>query len=99
VADADKLPEKTPAEVARESHKAKVDAWLNEKCPTLRCSACGKDSFGLPPLGIIPEVTGMPMWLGGGMPVMSLVCVECGHIELFSAMVMGLFPQKQEEKK
>jgi hypothetical protein len=74
--------------------------WLNEKCGKLRCTACGNSKWEIAQanivLGFNPTTT--RFHYHDGLPVVSLACGNCGHIEMFSSGIMGIKPEPIAEE-
>ena len=71
--------------------------WLNKQAPEapLRCFVCGLGAWTILPFGNMP--VGYDVHSGRinymvGTPMIGLACNNCGHIEWFSANVIGLQP-------
>jgi hypothetical protein len=77
-----------------QQQKAAID-WLREKLGQKQCSECGNASnFGT---GDIVNLTayypGGSIVVGGpSVPVLPVICNNCGHVRLFSAVAMGILP-------
>ena len=73
----------------------KIDDWLKQKCLLFVCQACGQRQWNADEL-----VSGL---LGDGdvdvanaqlAPFVPIVCMNCGYTVLFSAVIMGVAPNK-----
>ena len=87
----------------------RIDQWLQERAPGLRCGACGTSivvpqgerAFRASAGEIGNEFGGIPIvsiegkqirFHASGAPVVSIACQACGHIMLFSPIIMALLP-------
>jgi hypothetical protein len=76
-------------------HQPGTIAWLQAKLPNLRCPLCGTEGF------IIGELLASPVMLNNvinvaqAVPLVPVVCRNCGHVLLFSAVLMGLAPPSE----
>ena len=61
-----------------------VTDWLRAKCPGHSCTACGAADW------FAGEMAVPPTSAGGYVPLVPVICKQCGHATLFSAVVMGL---------
>ncbi len=66
--------------------------YLNERAPSLRCSACGARSFQLVEHVVeYRPFSGGSLRLGGVVyPIVMLTCTNCGHFLTFSALKVGV---------
>jgi len=73
-----------------------VERWFALKGVRPKCALCGHQEFGVG--NLIPLHAPTPDDSGGGFAgyvgytTLPLMCQNCGHIELFSADMMGLGP-------
>jgi hypothetical protein len=76
-----------------------VQSWINSRCGTLSCSACG--SAGPWTIGDLIAVPNVPTPLASAHLILSgtgatlllpLVCSRCAHARFFSASMMGINP-------
>jgi hypothetical protein len=76
-----------------------VQDWIKEKCPELRCAACGGRRWEAGDLTVafaVPNYApGQPLqaFVGANAPnttVLPLACVECGYAVFFAAKAIGL---------
>lgn len=89
-----------------EDIKKKIQENLNkklqEKGRSLVCPACGNNNFILADgytNDLLQDHVGGGLVIGGpAIPEIVVVCGHCGHILKFSAGVLGLLPEKTEEK-
>jgi hypothetical protein len=79
-----------------------VADWLTQKIPQLTCPACNGRKFEGADLVVAVRVRDyapgpVHVHLGAGQhvrlaPLVPLVCLDCGHVLLFSATVLGVAP-------
>ena len=75
----------TPAQIQ------KVENWLTSKKLNPTCPSCGERKWA--PLDIISAntVTAKGTTIGGNsIPMVQIVCSNCGFVKLFAAVPMGL---------
>lgn len=78
-----------------EKDKKRVLEWVQKKCGSMRCTCCGMGQWELAPnssvvLGFNVHTT--RFHYHEGIPVISIVCANCGHLVLFAAGVLGFKP-------
>lgn len=74
---------------------------LQEKERNLTCPVCGNNNFILADgfsNDLLQDHLGGLVIGGPAIPEIVVVCGHCGHILKFSAGVLGLLPEKKEEK-
>jgi predicted nucleic-acid-binding Zn-ribbon protein len=71
-------------------------AWLESKLPNLRCPLCNHSEFTIGELLASPIVVDNKINLATPVPFVPLVCNNCGHALLFSAIRLGLVPAARE---
>lgn len=82
-----------------ETNKERIGAWINEKCGQMRCTCCGHGNWTLIdgstlPIGIDLQTT--RFFYSQGIPQISILCQNCGHMLFFNPAVMGIEPDKPE---
>jgi hypothetical protein len=79
-----------------EADKNRIIEWLEKKCPQMRCLCCGVGRW------VVLDISTLPIGIDlhttrfhyhAGLPQVSIVCQECGHIVHFSASVIGFKPE------
>ena len=88
------------SELVQRVDREKATAWLEEKWKGRKeCPICGSNSWALP--DVVSEVRPfMPRAWGltaGLMPLVLVVCDNCGHTLAFNALVMGLVEHPEPE--
>jgi hypothetical protein len=73
-------------------HRQGAIDWVRSKLPELRCPLCKHPDFIIGELLAAPIVKNNQINLAKAAPLVPLVCNNCGHTLLFSAIVMGLVP-------
>jgi hypothetical protein len=68
--------------------------WLEAKLPSLRCPLCSHEHFLVAELVASPGVTNVTLNLAAATPFVPVVCTNCAHTLLFSAVVMGVVPRE-----
>jgi hypothetical protein len=76
-------------------HRPAAVAWLQERLPGLRCPLCNQDKFTIGELLASPIVVNNIINLGTPVPLIPVVCNNCGNTLLFSAVAIGLVPPAQ----
>lgn len=82
-----------------EPEQAQVKNWLEKKCGNLRCACCGNGQWAVTNLVTMPTgfSTSTAQFLPNeGVPQISIVCQNCGHMLFFSTEIMGLKATQQE---
>jgi ribosomal protein L32 len=79
----------------------KATAWLNAHTKLHGCPSCGSNRWTLAPhLVNLMTYAGRAIVIGGPTyPAILLVCNECGHFRLHSAIVAGVLPRPELPKK
>lgn len=75
--------------------KKLISEWISEKCGALKCFCCGSQRWQLlssASIWIAFNTHSARTYFHEGVPVVHLICSNCGHILPFSASVMGLKP-------
>ncbi len=75
----------------------KFKEWLQKKCGVsiFRCICCGLGNWDIAPFASIlltVDTHTTRFFYHEGIPVLSLTCMNCGHMLLFSAGLMGFKP-------
>ncbi|MGI9043938.1 MAG: hypothetical protein ACR2GK_07400 [Gemmatimonadaceae bacterium] len=79
-----------------DADKEKVLQWVQEKCGAMRCICCGTGNWELVQNGAIIlgfDVRTTRFHYHEGIPIISIVCTNCGHVVSFAAGVMGFKPE------
>lgn len=73
-----------------------VQNWLHEKWKNRTCPICSDSRWTVSPDLIAPPLLRPRAIMFGGTlyPLVQLFCQNCGHAHFFSAVLMGLFPEK-----
>jgi len=82
-----------------EEETQKATAWLNEHAKVGKCSMCGNLNWS-----VVPVIFNSTIYYPGGglrvggasVPLISIICSNCGHMEFFSAVVIGLLPREPD---
>ena len=76
-----------------------VLAWINSRCGSLSCSACGAagpwkiGNLIATPNVPTPLTSGQLSLVGGGATLfVPVVCPRCAHVRFFSAATIGIHP-------
>lgn len=80
-----------------EADQKHIAAWLQDKCGQMRCTCCGNSQWQIAPSASLPinfDIRTTRFYYSQGMPQISVVCTNCGHILFFSPVVMGLKPDE-----
>jgi hypothetical protein len=80
-----------------EQDKKRILEWINAKCGGMRCTCCGVGNWALNDhatilLGI--DIHSTRFFYHAGLPAVSFICVNCGHITFFSSGVIGFKPDQ-----
>lgn len=73
----------------------KARNWLAQKCGQMRCFCCGSGRWTLAEFASINigfDVHSTRFHYHEGIPVIAVVCENCGHVVQFAAGVMGFKP-------
>ncbi len=84
--------------LSEEDKKTIVD-WLKEKCNNFRCVCCGLGHWDLAPDSVLLigyDLRSTRFHYHAGIPLVGLTCKDCGHLLLFSPIVMGIKPDPPE---
>ena len=65
--------------------REKLEPHLQRGCPV-----CQGKSFAIESIAIAPMLEGGGIALGGGVPVLLVVCGTCAHVLSFAAKPLGL---------
>jgi len=78
-----------------QSQQQKINKWLQSKFPIgLRCPLCSGNKWTIGDISIANQFDpNGGVSIGGGVPVVLLVCNNCMHVPSFAAVPMGLAPQ------
>lgn len=82
-----------------EAEKAKIQAWVGERAPGLRCFCCGSQKWTLLPGAALPvryNTTSGRIHYMDGFPLVGLMCDHCAHVEWFGPGPMGVKPEMAE---
>jgi len=73
------------------TQRQKVLDWLKSKALSPICPFCGRDTWNVGDI-LAPHNLGMTKQIdfGSATPLVPLVCTNCGHVDLFAALPMGL---------
>jgi predicted nucleic-acid-binding Zn-ribbon protein len=70
-----------------------VAKWLESHAPRMSCSCCGLKNFtvdeSVAMTSSLADTKGRINYLAG-VPLVSLVCSNCGHVAFFSAKMLGV---------
>lgn len=76
-----------------QAQTTKIQTWLNTKGATASCTTCNRNN-GNWELGMIvaaPEFSDGGLSIGGpSVPMVQVICGNCGYVRLFAAVKMGL---------
>lgn len=78
-----------------EEDKRKIDNWLKERCPQLRCFCCGSQNWEIQDraaMTVIFDIHSGRINYMDGYPLVGLICEHCAYVSLFSASMIGLKP-------
>lgn len=75
----------------------KITLWINQHVPDMCCPVCQSPQPEVPASDVIAALEVLRGMEGiyqssSSVPVVPLVCTNCGYILLFSAAMMGLQP-------
>jgi predicted nucleic-acid-binding Zn-ribbon protein len=74
------------------SDKEKVFNHLQNSGVGNFCSACNKyTEWKQANIATVPAIAGKKLDTSRGIPLVTLICKNCGYIRFFSAKAMGLF--------
>jgi hypothetical protein len=81
--------------------------WITEKCPELKCPACGRADWSGAAIGygslaatpIEGTLKPLPPPLPDSLPLLYLFCKHCAYALSFSALEMGLTPWKKSDEQ
>jgi hypothetical protein len=81
-----------------DASRQKVNDWINARCKTLNCPACGHREWACGELGVMIPLENSAVQLSGGMatPAVPIVCQHCGFIYLFEEQHPGEPPPQPE---
>jgi hypothetical protein len=77
----------------------RITAWIAEKCGQMRCTACGfgKWTWTILDLATLPigyDLHTTRFLYHQGVPQVSFVCGNCGHMLFFNTSVLGIKPDE-----
>lgn len=79
--------------VLNEKEQEKINEWLSSKGVSRLCESCGKDAWVPGPvvraIGIDTSV-GEADWDNASIPMVQVLCENCGYIRHYSAGLIGL---------
>src|SRR4051812_36210594 len=78
----------------------RVVKWLTEKCGQFRCFCCGTYGWSVEPIATMPVVVDVHttrVHYHAGVPQITVVCRNCGHLVYFSAGTIGFKPDVAPE--
>ena len=72
--------------------------WIQNKPGLMRCTCCGLGNWEIGLGGIVLgiDLRSTRFFYHQGLPVVSLICKNCGQVLFFSAAVMGFKPDEPE---
>jgi hypothetical protein len=81
--------------------KQKLDASLGRTLPEHGCPFCRSSELRIADrIFYMADYDAKGMVLGGPtIPVVAVICLTCGHTMLFNAVVLGLVPSGDADKK
>jgi len=82
-----------------QTDRQKIISWLQEKCGQMRCTCCGFSKWELVSVATLPiafNVHTTRFFYAQGIPQVSVVCLNCGHMLFFSPGIMGLKPDEPQ---
>lgn len=80
-----------------QADRQKIVNWLNAKCGSMRCTCCGVGSWevvGMATLPIVFDLHTTRFFYSQGIPQISIVCTNCGHMLFFNSAIMGFKPDE-----
>jgi len=88
--------------IMTKENEALIVEWIKEKCGNLRCICCGNGKWQLSNISMVLigfNLETTRFHYHEGMPTVSIVCKDCGHIEFFASNVIGIQPKPTKEEK
>ena len=74
-----------------ETQKKKFERWLNSKMTSQQCVVCSANQWQTGEIVMAPTFSGGGIHLGGpGVPMIQLLCTNCGQVVHFAAKAIGL---------
>ena len=84
-----------------DEQRLKLAKWFSLKKVTPICPSCGHNNWQTGDI-----VTGMPTMKGGGIvvggpsiPMVQVICTNCGYVRLYAAVPLGLTEKPEEKEK
>ena len=79
-----------------ESQKQKLRSWLKDKGARPTCVSCGQDEWGTGELVSTTVLNTEVLQIAEThVPVVQLVCTNCGYIMNYAAVPIGLYTLRQ----
>ena len=82
-----------------ESDQETIKQWIESRVgASVRCFICGRNQWSLSSGSLVVGYdvhTGRIHYMDG-IPMVGLICNNCGHVVWFSALMMGLQPEPAE---
>jgi len=86
----------------KEDDKAIVQKWLQDRCGNMRCHACGNGQWNLLDISTLQigiDLHTTRFFYHGGIPFISISCVNCGYVMQFNPAVMGIKPDEPAKEE
>jgi len=85
-------------EAAKRAQADRGIKWLRSKWPNPVCPICTANNWQIAAIGEIRDFSGGGLVVGGALiPVMPVVCNNCGYTLLFNALVAGVIEPPDAE--
>ena len=78
-----------------EADRQQIVDWINDKCGNMRCTCCGQGHWVVGEISTLSlgfDVHTTRFHYHDGMPQVTILCGNCGHLVHFSPGVMGFKP-------
>lgn len=84
-----------------EEDRKKIVDWIRKKTGQPRCNMCGTGQWTVVDAATLPigfDVHTTRFFYHQGIPQVTIVCNNCGHMVFFNAAVLGFEPDEPEKE-
>jgi hypothetical protein len=76
----------------------KLDKWMQKKNVRIACECCGSTRWSAEDIISAPTFSAGNINFGGPtVPMVQVVCTNCGNVRLFAAVPIGLIPEANQQ--
>ncbi len=79
-----------------------IQEWLEERCSNIRCHACGNGKWQLLDISTLQigiDLHTTRFFYHGGIPLISITCMNCGYMMQFNPTVIGIKPDEPPKER